>query len=563
MRPPPPRVACLLVPDLPLVAALRAHPERVGRPLAIASGPGPRAEIIPVSPEAARAGVRPLSSAVQARAACAELSVCIASPALERAARDALLDAALSCSPRAAPGPRASGAYAGEAAVHLDASGITSLFHSEAGFAAALAARAQNLGLRGAVAVAGSRSVAHLAARLAGARLTGARLRSAASSPGASEVLVLPSGAEGDFLAPLPIDLLDPDDELAEALTRFGVRSIGELVRLPRRGLLTRLGPKALGLVALARGEEVDAPLPHLAESRLEEAIDLEFPIDQLEPLTFVVRGLLSRLARRLETRSLTCGDLDLTLGLGERARDARRIGVAAPTLDVRVLLRLVYLALEARPPDAPVETVQLATVGAPARSDQLDFFRPPGPAPAVLSRTLAELEALCGSGRIGAPEVADDHDPQAFGLTPFAHAEPRARGGQTPQGKAAKRPRSEAQQGRRPRSEPKANGGRLLPDANGGRPCKTGLQLAVRALRPPVPAWVRVRHGRPEWVESAVARGRVVHLAGPWRTTGAWWSRVKHFAYDSFDLQTSDGALTRLRFDLIHETWHVDAVYD
>ncbi len=156
------RIACLLIPDLPLAAELRAHPEWAGRPLAIAAGPGPRAEIIAVSPEAARAGILPSTSVIHGRATCAALHVRIASPALERAARAALLDAALSCSPRAALAPRASGAYAGEAAVYLDASGVTSLFHSEEGFAAALAGRARKLGLCGAIAVAGSRSAAHM-----------------------------------------------------------------------------------------------------------------------------------------------------------------------------------------------------------------------------------------------------------------------------------------------------------------------------------------------------------------------------------------------------------------
>ena len=58
-------------------------------------------------------------------------------------------------------------------------------------------------------------------------------------------------------------------------------------------------------------------------------------------------------------------------------------------------------------------------------------------------------------------------------------------------------------------------------------------------------------------------ANGHVVHLAGPWRTTGSWWSREARFAYDSFDIQTSDGTVSRLRLDYIHKTWHIDAVYD
>ena len=53
----------------------------------------------------------PLAARLRAKA--------VASPALERTAREALLDAALSLSPRAALVPRASGAFAAEAAVPI------------------------------------------------------------------------------------------------------------------------------------------------------------------------------------------------------------------------------------------------------------------------------------------------------------------------------------------------------------------------------------------------------------------------------------------------------------
>ncbi len=505
------RTACLRVPELPLAAELRAHPELAEQPFAIASGPGPRAELVAVSAEAARRGVRRLTSVAHAHAICGDLRVRVASPALEQAARAALLDAALSFSPRAALAPPAPGAYAAEAAVYLDASGVTSLSASERGWATALVARAERLGLPAAVAVASSRSVAHLAAR---------RLPSGDS-------LVLPPGSEAAFLAPLSINLLDPDDTLAEALTRFGVRTVRDLLKLPRRGLTARLGPSVLRLIARVRGEETEGPLPVPAAGRLAEAIDLEFPIDRLEPLVFVLRGLLSRLRDRLEARHLACSDLFLTLDLEGGERDARHIGVAAPTLDLQVLVRQTRHVLETHPPAAPVVAAALESEGRPARTDQLDLFRPPGPHPAVLGRTLAELESLCGSGRIGAPRAADDHRPDAFGLHPFQP------------GRAA---------AQRPTADP-------------AEPPRT--PLAVRALRPPVPADVSVIRGRPERIRSAVANGEVVRLAGPWRTTGGWWSREQRFAYDSFDVQTGDGIVARLRFDHIRKVWHIDAVYD
>lgn len=504
------RVACLLAPDLPLVAALRARPEQAGRPLVIVSEPGPRATVLAVAPAAARAGVRAGELLSHARARCAALCVQMAAPALEQTARAALLDAALSVSSRAALAPpRPTGPRAGEAVVHVDASGSGRVFASEAALAGALVARAAALGVPAVAALAGSRLVAELAAR------------DAARRDGAGATRLLAPGADAAFLAPLPVDLLDLDDDLASALTRFGIRQVGALLALPATSLATRLGPAAAGLVAALRGDAGDPPLPAPRETRLEEAIDLEAPVERLEPLAFVLRGLLARLLARLAARHLACLELELTLRLG-RGRDVRRLRLAAPASEPRPWLRRLQAELELDPPGAAIDGCAVAAEGVPARRDQLDLFRPAGPAPAALDELLAELEALCGPERIGAPCVPDDPRPGAWGLAPF-----------TP--------------------SPDAGG-----DAHPAVPA-----LVVRALRPPLPAEVRLRAGRPARVRSALARGDVVHCAGPWRTSGGWWSAERRFAFDSFDVATSDGLLVRLRYDHARRTWEIDALYD
>jgi protein ImuB len=501
------RIACLLVPDLLVAAELRAHPELAGRPLAVTSGREARAEVVAVSPEAARAGVLRLSSAVQARAVCAELLLRPASPALESAARRALRDAALSASPRVEEAPRISGVHAAEAAVHLDASGIAHLFAGEAAFASALLARAARVGLPAVAALAGSRGAALLGARELAARGTGT-------------VAVVPPGGDAAFLAPLPLDLVAPDDELAGALARLGIRRLGELARLPARGLATRLGARALELQALARGAPLEPPLAPVRDPRLEEGVDLEHPVDRLEPLAFALRGPLARLLARLELRGLACRELELSLALEGGGRAAQRLGLAAPTRDERVLLRRLRLALESHPPPAPVLGASLALVGVPPRRDQLDLFRPAGPAPARLEALLAELEVLCGEGRVGAPRRFDEWRPDAFGLAPFAPPAASA----TPA----------------PRAGP-----------------------ALRALRPPLPAQVRVRGGRPGELRSALANGRVLCAAGPWRTSGAWWSPERRFEFDHYDVETEDGLAVRLRLDRLAGRWEIDGVYD
>ena len=502
------RFACLLVPDLPRAAALRAHPELSGRPFAVSSGGGARAEIASVSDEAIRFGVRRGHSVAEARSLCAALAVHVASPALEEAARAALQDAALSCSPRAELEPRRAGLYAGEAAVSADASGVASLFHGEAGFAAALALRAAALGLPARVGIASSRGVARIAAR-----------RVARDG----ETLLLAAGAEAEFLAPLPIDVLDPDDALASRLTRFGIHTLRDLLRLPRQALATRLGPAALALSAQARGTCSLPPPRAPDETRIAEAIDLEYPAERLEPLLFTLQGLLSRLLARLEVRHLACGELALTLDLAGGGRDARRIGVSAPTRELRVLVRLVAQSLESQPPRAAVACARLETRGVALRRDQLDLFRPPGPAPGALAPALAELASLCGASRVGAPALADHHHPDAHAALEFS---------------------------------PAATDAAQAPPAG-------AFLLALRRLRPAAAAEVRLRAGHPSWIRSAVCSGRVLRCAGPWRTTGGWWSREGRFAFDHFDVQTEDGTVVRLRYDHVARAWQIDGIYD
>ena len=504
----PSRIACLLVPGLPLAAELRARPELVGRPLAIVSGPGPRAEVLAASPEARARGVRLGQTVVNARAACGALEVRPASPALERAARDALCDAALSTSPRVALAPAAGGPFVAEAAVFSDARGVDALFQSERGFAGALCERARRLGLPAVVAVAGSRGVARIAARQLVQR--------------GGETTVIAPGEDARFLAPLPLDLLDPSASLADALGRFGLHRVGELLALSERALTTRLGEAVRPLLRLARGEDREPPPPVPPGERFEEASDLENPVQHLEPLLFVLHGLLTRLAERLACRGLALDALTLELSLEGGGRDARRVGMAAPTLDVKVALRLLQLAIEARPPEAAIDRVALHTPGREVRGDQLDFFRPAGPTPARLSRTLAELTALCGEGRVGAPGVADEHRPDAYAVHPF-----------------------------------------VPPAGASPPPAAPGPVLAVRALRPPVPAQVRAPHGTPEWIASGLARGDVVRCAGPWRTTGHWWNEEARYAFDHFDVQTADGWVVRLRHDWIARSWQIDGIYD
>src|SRR2546425_8590821 len=72
----------------------------------------------------------------------------------------------------------------------------------------------------------------------------------------------------------------------------WGLKTLGELAALPPADLAARLGPTGLVWQAIARGDDVRPLVPDVPEERFESSIELEWPIDGLEPLSFVLTRL-------------------------------------------------------------------------------------------------------------------------------------------------------------------------------------------------------------------------------------------------------------------------------
>src|SRR5256885_7999096 len=100
-----PRIACLLVPDLPVAAACRADPALAGRPLALSAGTGTHAPIVAAAAAARARGVRAGHTVAQARAIAADLIVRPRDETAERSAVRALVDVAASLASRIEAAP--------------------------------------------------------------------------------------------------------------------------------------------------------------------------------------------------------------------------------------------------------------------------------------------------------------------------------------------------------------------------------------------------------------------------------------------------------------------------
>ena len=106
-------------------------------------------------------------------------------------------------------------------------------------------------------------------------------------------------------------------------------------------------------------------------------------------------------------------------------ATTSRAIALPAPTRDVKTLLTLVRLELEARPPGAPVAGFTFSAHPDSPRRAQLSLFGPAALSPDRLATTIARLAALLGADRVGSPRAIDGHRPERFTDTGYAPPPP------------------------------------------------------------------------------------------------------------------------------------------
>ena len=204
------------------------------------------------------------------------------------------------------------------------------------------------------------------------------------------------------YLAPLPVDLLGARPETAalpETLERFGIRTLGELAKLPRAALADRFG--AAGPLArdLARGR--DTPLrPRRAAERLEERLDLPESASgqQLErALGLLIDRLLARRERRGRPLRAAVLGARLVGGGSWRARVTFREALADPQR-----MRLVLTPRLSELP-APADVLRLSAEG---------FGLPSGDQRALLSeaatvRAARLREAVRQARAAAGPEAA------------------------------------------------------------------------------------------------------------------------------------------------------------
>ena len=484
--------AVLHLADFALQAALRVVAPSASAFAAALIDPTQRPGVIlACTPAAEAAGVGIGQTPAQALARCARLTILPVNAAASDEAQAALLAAAFSLSP----------------AVELTAPGICTL------------------SLDG-IAEGEHEPVVHRAL----VQLTALGLHATAGT-GSTPLLALYAARRADpflaagparaFLEPLPLAAADPPADVAEILARWGIRTLGELTALPKTSLAQRLGPAGVALWERAAGESV-RPLQFAVPARtFGSSWEGEEAMATLEPVLFILRRFVDRLALELQTAGLAAAELILTLDLEDGTSLPRTIRLPEPAARADVLFRTLQTYLETIRTPAAVSAIHLELTPIRAAARQRDVFDGALRDPHRFAETLARISALVGTDRVGTPVLENTRRPDAFRL-----------------------------------SAPSSELPRPAPD-----PVHPPIGLPLRRLRPPQPATVELDGPKPAYVWTPYFHGRVLDWAGPWQAAGDWWQPDLLWQREEWDVEVEPAGLYRL----VHtpEGWFVEGEYD
>jgi len=318
---------------------------------------------------------------------------------------------------------------------------------------------------------------------------------------------------------------------------RWGLTTIGELAALDTSELSARMGQDGVRIQQLALGLDPGPLVPDPDVPRFVERMELEWPMDTLEPLSFVLARLLDPLSASLERADRGAAALRLDLRLVDRTVHARVLQLPVAMRDARVLRTLLMLDLESHPPGAAVDIVTIEIDPAPGRVIQYSLLERAVPSAETVATLTARLGALVGETRCGSAVLLDTHRPDGFEMRGFE----LDRGTLSPVKAGSEDPALHR------------SSGALVP--------------VLRRFRPPVAVRVTVERGRP--VQLAIDRrgmpgGRIGRSAGPWRTSGGWWTDARgRWDRDEWDVALGDGTICRLFQQRETGTWFVEGVMD
>lgn len=327
-------------------------------------------------------------------------------------------------------------------------------------------------------------------------------------------VFVFESAADEDaFARRVPLRRLGIEPKARAELEKLAVWRVEDLLGLPEGAVRVRYGEGLAHLHALASQARQRELEPRPAPTPASQAVDLDTTTSDLESLLALAEELARPLLVQLERRGQAAAAITLALELEDLTRVEEHVEPAEPTLDFRVLERLLRLRLERQKLARGVQHLAVTLRGATvSRATPSLFSMTAGRDPKAAAKAFAALRAAFGSDVVVRARLESAHLPEAsYSWQAIDSVQPA-----------------------RPREV-------LAPP----------VVRRIHARSIPLPAR---HHGQDGWLLHGVTHGPVLRLHGPYHLCGGWWRAEVVRDYHYAELQS--GALLWIYFDRVRRRW-------
>ncbi|MCA2980203.1 MAG: hypothetical protein INH37_18185, partial [Myxococcaceae bacterium] len=190
---------------------------------------------------------------------------------------------------------------------------------------------------------------------------------------------------------------------------------------LPVGSLAARFGSDGHLVAQLARGQDEPRLTPEVLPEVIDEAVALDWPAEQLEPVLFATKMVVDRVCARLQGRQLAAVRLSVGLTLDGAGLQAVPLVLARPASHGKLLLELIRHRLTDVSVQHPIAGVRVTVAEAcPEPGRQLLLGDVPA-GDAQLEVVLSKLQSALGEAALFSAEPVARHRPEAaWRLVPF-----------------------------------------------------------------------------------------------------------------------------------------------
>lgn len=234
-----------------------------------------------------------------------------------------------------------------------------------------------------------------------------------AAGPTARAALWLARGG-GETLQGLPIGAIDPEPQALALLHRIGVRTLGELMRLPRAGVTARFGPGLLRDLDRALGRTPEPRIFFEPPERFSMPLELPAPVMEADRVLFAARRLLLQMEGFLAARQSGVRGFTLRLSHRNAPPTVIDIGSATPHRDTEHWQRLLRERLGAIVLASPTEAIGLEATGlAPLAGVSPGLFGDARSEAEAWERLTERLQARLGGAGVHGLATYAEHRPE------------------------------------------------------------------------------------------------------------------------------------------------------